>query len=127
MPFMITGGCILCDACVPACPNQGIHRGDPVYVIDQDACSECVGFFSRPQCAKVCPMDCCVLNPRVVLTEEALFERAKALHVNSDKQPTLTADTSHFPRVAAGNRKAAAGRWWERVFLRATHRRMACT
>ena len=116
MPFMITDGCILCDACVPVCPNQGIRKGDKAYVIDQDACCECVGFFSSPQCAKVCPMDSCVLNPRIVMTEEALFERAKAVHANSDKQPILTPATSRFQRAAAGNRKAAGEKWWGRLF-----------
>lgn len=108
MPFVITGGCILCDACVQACPNDGIRRGEVVYVIDQDACTECVGFFDRPQCARVCPMDCCVPNPCLDLSEEVLFERALALHAGSDTQPTLTAETSHFRRAAARRRKAAA-------------------
>jgi len=108
MPFMIFDGCINCGACVPVCPNNGIRKGKAVYVIDQDSCTECVGFFSAQQCVKVCPMDCCVLNPDIVLAEEALFERAKAVHANSDKQPTLTANTSHF-------RRAAAGKWWERL------------
>ena len=109
MPFMIADGCINCDACVPVCPNNGIRKGQRSYVIDQDACTECVGFFSTQQCVRVCPMDCCVLNPAIALNEEALFERAKAIHANSDKQPTLTAATSHF-------RKVAPGKWWERLF-----------
>ena len=109
MPLMITGACINCDACVAVCPNHGISKGKNVYRIDQDACSECVGFFSTPQCAKVCPMDCCVLRTDIVLTEEALFERAKALHANSDKQPTLAVNTSSFQRPTEG-------KWWERLF-----------
>ena len=116
MPFTITSGCINCDACVSVCPNQGIRKGKNIYLIDQAACTECVGFFSTSQCAKVCPMDCCVLDPDVVLTEEALFERAKALHANSDKQPTLTANTSPFRKAAEQERKAADGTWWQRVF-----------
>src|SRR3990172_4136475 len=108
MPFTITDGCINCAACVPVCPNNGITKGKVVYVIDKDSCTECVGFFSTPQCVKVCPMDCCVLHPGMVLTEQALFERAKAIHANSNPQPTLTANTSHF-------RKAAAGKWWARL------------
>jgi len=108
MPFVITDGCILCDACVQACPNHGIRKGEVIYEIDQDACSECVGFFDRPQCAKVCPMDVCVPNPRIVLTEEELFERARALHANSDTQPVLTPQTSHFQRSAGRRRKPAA-------------------
>lgn len=109
MPFMITDACILCGVCEPVCPNKGIRKGKSVYVIDQDACTECVGFFSKQQCAIVCPMDCCVLVRGMVLTEEALFERAKALHANSEKQPTLTPETSRF-RTPAGHT------WWQRLF-----------
>jgi ferredoxin len=109
MPLMITEDCINCGACEPVCPNYGISKGEMVYVIDQNACSECVGFFSTQQCATVCPMNCCVFNPDIVLSEEALFERAKAAHASSDTQPTLTDSTSHF-------RKVAAGKWWQQLF-----------
>jgi ferredoxin len=109
MPLMITEGCILCDACIPVCPSSGIRKGESVYVIDQEACTECVGFFGSQQCAQVCPMDCCIPNPRIVLSEEALFERAQANHASSDEQLALTADTSHF-------RRAATGSWWSRLF-----------
>jgi hypothetical protein len=54
-------------------------------------------------------MNCCVFNPDIVLSEEALFERAKAAHASSDTQPTLTDSTSHF-------RKVAAGKWWQQLF-----------
>jgi hypothetical protein len=77
------------------------------YVIDQQACSECVGFFSTPQCAQVCPMNCCVFNPDMVLSEAALF--ARAAHTNADTPPALTDNTSHF-------RQAAHGKWWQQLF-----------
>ncbi len=31
-----------------------------VYYIVADKCTECVGFHDEPQCAAVCPVDCCV-------------------------------------------------------------------
>src|ERR1051326_5422089 len=31
-----------------------------VYYIVTDKCTECVGFHDEPQCAAVCPVDCCV-------------------------------------------------------------------
>ena len=117
MPLRINDSCINCDACVSVCPSQGISEGDVRYVIDQDACSECVGFFSQPQCADVCPMDSCVLNVRMIMSEEELFARALAVHADSANQPTLTAATSHFRKdEAKKNERAAAGRWWERLF-----------
>lgn len=113
MSFMVTSDCISCGACEPVCPNHGIRNDQKrsIYVIDSDACIECVGFFSTPQCAVVCPMNCCLPDPNNVHTEEILFERAKAIHANSPKQLTLTVNTSHFRAKAA-----AAGKWWKRLF-----------
>ena len=31
-----------------------------VYFIVPDKCTECKGFHDEPQCAAVCPVDCCV-------------------------------------------------------------------
>jgi ferredoxin len=40
------------------------HKNDPVsndfYYIVPDKCTECTGFHEEPQCAAVCPVDCCV-------------------------------------------------------------------
>jgi ferredoxin len=33
---------------------------DDIYYIVPDKCTECVGFHDEPQCAAVCPVDCCV-------------------------------------------------------------------
>jgi ferredoxin len=68
--------CIGCGVCEPACPNGGIRKepNESFYVIDADLCTECVGFFNIPQCAAVCPMDCCVLDPRNTLCEVEIEE-----------------------------------------------------
>ncbi len=120
MPLMITEDCIACGACEPVCPNKGIRKSGVVYVIDRDSCTECVGFFSKQQCVVVCPMDCCGPIPGVVLTEEALFERARAIHANSHLQPTLTEQTSHFRATANRNSQTTASRrkWWQWLFWR---------
>jgi ferredoxin len=60
---MITDECIACDACREECPNEAIEEGDPIYLIDWDTCSECVGSFDEPQCIEVCPVDCIILDP----------------------------------------------------------------
>ncbi|MEM9916785.1 MAG: 4Fe-4S dicluster domain-containing protein [Bacteroidota bacterium] len=51
------------------------------YFIVPDKCTECVGFHEEPQCAAVCPVDCCVPDPEREEEEEALIERQKRLHV----------------------------------------------
>jgi len=61
--YMITDECILCGACEPECPNEAITEGEEIYVIDTEKCKECVGSFDEPQCALVCPVDCCVPDP----------------------------------------------------------------
>ena len=62
MSLMITDECIACDACREECPNEAIEEGDPIYIIDSDICTECVGSFDEPQCIEVCPVDCIVLD-----------------------------------------------------------------
>ncbi len=54
---------------------------DDVYYIVPDKCTECVGFHEEPQCAAVCPVDCCLPDPDREETEEQLLERKANLHI----------------------------------------------
>ncbi|MBN1108635.1 MAG: YfhL family 4Fe-4S dicluster ferredoxin [Bacteroidales bacterium] len=80
MALKIIDDCICCGLCVEQCPNDAISEGDPIYVIDPARCTECVGFFSEPQCVKVCPVDVIVQDPEHVETQEELLEKKKRLH-----------------------------------------------
>ena len=95
MSTMITEECINCGACEPECPNTAIYEGganyelnggshpaiaQDVYYIVPEKCTECVGFFDQEQCAAVCPVDCCVPNPKDVESEEQLIAKAKVIH-----------------------------------------------
>ena len=80
MALMITEECINCAACEPECPNEAIQEGDPVYTIEPDLCTECVGFHDEPQCAAVCPVDCCVSDPDHEETQEELMEKKERIH-----------------------------------------------
>ena len=51
------------------------------YYIVPDKCTECVGFHEEPQCAAVCPVDCCVDDPDRRESEEVLLARNDALHI----------------------------------------------
>ncbi|CAM1335222.1 4Fe-4S dicluster domain-containing protein [Tenacibaculum aestuariivivum] len=53
---------------------------DEFYFIAPDKCTECVGFHEEPQCAAVCPVDCCVPDDAVVETKEELLDKQKFLH-----------------------------------------------
>jgi ferredoxin len=68
MALLINETCIACDACEPVCPNKAITAGTPIYVIDPDKCTECVGAEDEPQCRLVCPSEpgCIVQNPDYV-------------------------------------------------------------
>jgi ferredoxin len=52
-----------------------------LYYIVPDKCTECVGFHDEPQCASVCPVDCCVDDPNVRESQEALLEKKGKMHV----------------------------------------------
>ena len=53
---------------------------DEFYYIVPDKCTECVGFHEEPQCAAVCPVDCCVPDPEREETEAVLSARQQVLH-----------------------------------------------
>lgn len=50
------------------------------YFIVADKCTECVGFHDEPQCAAVCPVDCCLPDPERVESEAVLQARQITLH-----------------------------------------------
>lgn len=53
---------------------------DELYYIVPDKCTECQGFHEEPQCAAVCPVDCCILDEDVVETEEELLGKQRFMH-----------------------------------------------
>lgn len=53
---------------------------EDIYFIVPDKCTECVGFHEEPQCAAVCPVDCCVPDRDRVEAEDVLAGRQKTLH-----------------------------------------------
>ena len=52
-----------------------------LYYITHYKWTECVGFHEEPQCAAVCPADCCVPDPDMEETEEVLLEKKSWLHL----------------------------------------------
>jgi ferredoxin len=105
MAIMITQECINCGACEPECPNTAIYEGgvswelagknydaenpapsgaagfysaDFFYIVP-DKCTECKGFHDEPQCAAVCPVDCCIPDPNHVEDEATLLARKEYL------------------------------------------------
>ena len=79
---MINEECIACDACRPECPNDAISEGDPLYIINPDLCTECVGdkVDDKTHCENSCPTDACVADPNHQETPEQLMEKKKKIH-----------------------------------------------
>jgi len=137
MATTITSDCINCGACEPECPNTAIYSGaapwefggaqhpalaqDIFYIVPQK-CTECVGFHDHEACAAVCPVDCCIPDPKNVETHEALLARARELHpeltIGDDApsrfhkegaaQPAAAASTEAAPKAEAAPKPAAA-------------------
>ena len=56
-------------------------RAMDVYYIVPDKCTECTGFHDEPQCAAVCPVDCCVDDPGYRETKEQLLAKKEFMHL----------------------------------------------
>ena len=103
MGIRITDDCINCEACEPECPNNAIYApeeawkmsdgttvaddneheavSDDYFYIATDKCTECIGFHEEPQCAAVCPVDCCVDDEDNVETDDELLAKKDKLHL----------------------------------------------
>jgi ferredoxin len=54
---------------------------EDTYYIVTDKCTECMGFHEEPQCAAVCPVDCCVPDPDNVEDEATLLAKKDKMHL----------------------------------------------
>jgi ferredoxin len=52
-----------------------------LYYIVSDKCTECVGFHDEPQCAAVCPVDCCIDDENWRESKEELLAKKNTLHI----------------------------------------------
>ena len=53
---------------------------DEVYYIIPDKCTECKGFHDEPQCAAVCPVDCCIPDDNYTESESDLLSKKRFMH-----------------------------------------------
>ena len=51
------------------------------YFIVTEKCTECKGFHEEPQCAAVCPVDCCLPDAANVETEDELLAKKEWMHL----------------------------------------------
>ncbi|WGH26199.1 MAG: 4Fe-4S dicluster domain-containing protein [Candidatus Bostrichicola ureolyticus] len=57
-----------------------VPKSNKVYFIVTDKCTECIGFNNEPQCASVCPVDCCILDINNIESKDELLKKKKMLH-----------------------------------------------
>jgi ferredoxin len=64
---------------------QADDKHDPMavdtYYITPNKCTECQGFHEEPQCAAVCPVDCCVPDEMYQETIDELLVKKEKLHM----------------------------------------------
>ena len=69
------------DGTVLSAKDEQEPVSDEFYYIVSGKCTECMGFHEEPQCAAVCPVDCCVDDPDYVETEEELTAKKDWMHL----------------------------------------------
>lgn len=80
----LTGPIELADGSVMIAEMPYPPPSEEYYYVVSDKCNECVGFHEEPQCAAVCPMDCCVPDPDRPETKEELLDKARWLYQSPD-------------------------------------------
>jgi ferredoxin len=77
----ISGPIVLMDGNTVDATQKFAPISEDYYYIVPDKCTECVGFHEEPQCAAVCPVDCCVPDPDHVESKEELLGKKEKMHL----------------------------------------------
>jgi ferredoxin len=76
----VKGNFTLLDGTVAAADQRFAPISTDTYYITPNKCTECQGFHEEPQCASVCPVDCCVADEAYEETVDALMAKKELLH-----------------------------------------------
>jgi ferredoxin len=76
----VTGSFVLIDGTVVDANERLTPLAVDTYYITPNKCTECQGFHEEPQCASVCPVDCCVHDEAFVESADVLLAKKEALH-----------------------------------------------
>jgi len=76
----LTGEVQLPDGSSVDASSENEPVSDEFYYIVSGKCTECNGFHEEPQCAAVCPVDCCVDDPDVRESEDELLSKKAHMH-----------------------------------------------
>ena len=76
----VTGSFVLLDGSVVNATDRFPPLSSDTYYITANKCTECQGFHEEPQCASVCPVDCCVPDESYTETVDQLMAKKEILH-----------------------------------------------
>jgi ferredoxin len=76
----VTGTFVLKDGTVVEATERMAPLATDTYYIVPHKCTECQGFHEEPQCASVCPVDCCVHDDQYSETVDELMAKKELLH-----------------------------------------------
>ncbi len=77
----LRGAVTLMDGTVVDVADRFAPIATDIYYIVPNKCTECQGFHEEPQCADVCPVDCCVPDEMYQETVEELLAKKEKLHI----------------------------------------------
>jgi ferredoxin len=77
----VKGSFVLMDGSIIEADKRNTPVEADTYYIVTNKCTECQGFHEEPQCAAVCPVDCCVSDEAYVETVEQLMDKKNKLHL----------------------------------------------
>lgn len=77
----LSGNFTLLDGTVVEAKQRFAPVSVDTYYITPNKCTECQGFHEEPQCAAVCPVDCCVPDEMYEETVEVLLAKKESMHM----------------------------------------------
>ena len=76
----VSGSFVLMDGTVVDAQERIDALSTDTYYIVPHKCTECQGFHEEPQCASVCPVDCCIPDENYQETIEQLMHKKELMH-----------------------------------------------
>lgn len=77
----VKGTYVMMDGTLVQASEKFSPVANDTYFIVTNKCTECQGFHEEPQCASVCPVDCCVPDELYVETVEELLAKKDKMHL----------------------------------------------
>jgi ferredoxin len=77
----VKGPYVQTDGTITQAEDRHAPKAVDTYYITNEKCTECQGFHEEPQCAAVCPVDCCVPDEMYRETVDELLAKKDKLHL----------------------------------------------